>query len=177
MILHSTFRRTHTSGCPHSGYICISLPGERLEALSIPMMVPQNEERHRTAYTVTVDYKHGMYPHLVPFFTCINDKHTCAHLHRNDDRNLGARSRPNSPCTRRTDISTRAHIARFHPPRTHGPLTCATRWRPDAPRTHRNCRRPVCPRRLTACRPALRIGERRRGRQHDATRCVSFFCR
>lgn len=24
------------------------------------MMVPQNEERHRTAYTVTVDYKHGM---------------------------------------------------------------------------------------------------------------------
>ncbi|KAI0259353.1 3,4-dihydroxy-2-butanone 4-phosphate synthase [Gloeopeniophorella convolvens] len=42
-----------------SGYICISLPGERLEALSISMMVPQNEERHRTAYTVTVDYKHG----------------------------------------------------------------------------------------------------------------------
>ena len=23
------------------------------------MMVPQNEDRHRTAYTVTVDYKHG----------------------------------------------------------------------------------------------------------------------
>jgi len=42
-----------------SGYICISLPGDRLETLSIPMMVPQNEERHRTAYTVTVDYKHG----------------------------------------------------------------------------------------------------------------------
>ncbi|KAH9018274.1 3,4-dihydroxy-2-butanone 4-phosphate synthase [Lactarius hengduanensis] len=42
-----------------SGYICISLPGDHLEALSIPMMVPQNEERHRTAYTVTVDYKHG----------------------------------------------------------------------------------------------------------------------
>ncbi|KAI0060230.1 3,4-dihydroxy-2-butanone 4-phosphate synthase [Artomyces pyxidatus] len=42
-----------------SGYICISLPGDRLEQLDIPMMVPQNEERHRTAYTVTVDYKHG----------------------------------------------------------------------------------------------------------------------
>ncbi|KAA1475497.1 3,4-dihydroxy-2-butanone 4-phosphate synthase [Dentipellis sp. KUC8613] len=42
-----------------SGYICISLPGERLEELDIPMMVPQNEERNRTAYTVTVDYKHG----------------------------------------------------------------------------------------------------------------------
>ncbi|KAI0628202.1 3,4-dihydroxy-2-butanone 4-phosphate synthase [Trametes polyzona] len=42
-----------------SGYICIALPGERLEQLQIPMMVPENEDRHRTAYTVTVDYKHG----------------------------------------------------------------------------------------------------------------------
>ncbi|KZV65107.1 3,4-dihydroxy-2-butanone 4-phosphate synthase [Peniophora sp. CONT] len=42
-----------------SGYICIALPGERLDALQIPMMVPLNEERHRTAYTVTVDYRHG----------------------------------------------------------------------------------------------------------------------
>jgi len=42
-----------------SGYICIALPGERLERLEIPMMVSQNEEPHRTAYTVTVDYKHG----------------------------------------------------------------------------------------------------------------------
>ena len=42
-----------------SGYICVSLPGARLEELAIPMMVPQNEDRHRTAYTVTVDYKHG----------------------------------------------------------------------------------------------------------------------
>ncbi|KAI9571723.1 3,4-dihydroxy-2-butanone 4-phosphate synthase [Boletus coccyginus] len=42
-----------------SGYICISLPGKRLEELCIPMMVPHNQERHRTAYTVTVDYKHG----------------------------------------------------------------------------------------------------------------------
>ncbi|KAF8141319.1 3,4-dihydroxy-2-butanone 4-phosphate synthase [Boletus edulis] len=42
-----------------SGYICISLPGKRLEELGIQMMVPCNQERHRTAYTVTVDYKHG----------------------------------------------------------------------------------------------------------------------
>lgn len=42
-----------------SGYICVALPGERLEELEIPMMVPDNQERHRTAYTVTVDYKHG----------------------------------------------------------------------------------------------------------------------
>ncbi|KAF7309802.1 3,4-dihydroxy-2-butanone 4-phosphate synthase [Mycena indigotica] len=42
-----------------SGYICIALPGERLAELNIPLMVPQNQERHRTAYTITVDYKHG----------------------------------------------------------------------------------------------------------------------
>ncbi|TFK82850.1 3,4-dihydroxy-2-butanone 4-phosphate synthase [Polyporus arcularius HHB13444] len=42
-----------------SGYICVALPGDRLEELAIPMMVPENEDRHRTAYTVTVDYKYG----------------------------------------------------------------------------------------------------------------------
>ncbi|KAL4252136.1 3,4-dihydroxy-2-butanone 4-phosphate synthase [Abortiporus biennis] len=42
-----------------SGYICISLPGERLEELEIPMMVADNQDPNRTAYTVTVDYKHG----------------------------------------------------------------------------------------------------------------------
>ena len=42
-----------------SGYICISLPKERLEELEIPMMVTQNEDPHRTAYAITVDYKHG----------------------------------------------------------------------------------------------------------------------
>ncbi len=58
---HRTFAFFHPLACRNSGYICISLPGDRLEALSIPMMVPQNEDRHRTAYTVTVDYKHGTY--------------------------------------------------------------------------------------------------------------------
>ncbi|KAJ7155453.1 3,4-dihydroxy-2-butanone 4-phosphate synthase [Mycena crocata] len=43
-----------------SGYICIALPGDRLEQLSLPMMFPQNQERHRTAYTITVDSKHGV---------------------------------------------------------------------------------------------------------------------
>jgi len=42
-----------------SGYICISLSDERVSDLDIPMMVPDNQERHRTAYTVTVDCKEG----------------------------------------------------------------------------------------------------------------------
>ncbi|EJD48185.1 hypothetical protein AURDEDRAFT_113049 [Auricularia subglabra TFB-10046 SS5] len=42
-----------------SGYICLSLPGERLDELSLPMMVPENQDPLRTAYAVTVDYRHG----------------------------------------------------------------------------------------------------------------------
>ncbi|KAF9816021.1 hypothetical protein IEO21_04271 [Rhodonia placenta] len=42
-----------------SGYICIALTPERLEELAIPMMVAENQDPHRTAYTVTVDYRHG----------------------------------------------------------------------------------------------------------------------
>jgi 3,4-dihydroxy-2-butanone 4-phosphate synthase len=53
-----------------SGYICISLPEERLKELDIPMMVPDNQERHKTAYTVTVDAKEGQsvsFSLLAPF--------------------------------------------------------------------------------------------------------------
>lgn len=42
-----------------SGYICCSLSTERLEQLEIPMMVSENQDPNKTAYTVTVDYKHG----------------------------------------------------------------------------------------------------------------------
>ncbi|KAG0145678.1 hypothetical protein CROQUDRAFT_658337 [Cronartium quercuum f. sp. fusiforme G11] len=41
-----------------SGYVCIALTRERLDALEIPMMVENNTDRHKTAYTHTVDYKH-----------------------------------------------------------------------------------------------------------------------
>jgi len=42
-----------------SGYVCIALPGKRLEELNIPMMVLENQDPRRTAYAITVDYKHG----------------------------------------------------------------------------------------------------------------------
>ncbi|KZT07414.1 uncharacterized protein LAESUDRAFT_109616 [Laetiporus sulphureus 93-53] len=42
-----------------SGYVCIALPGERLDELVIPMMVAENQDPHRTAYTVTIDYRIG----------------------------------------------------------------------------------------------------------------------
>ncbi|KAJ3154838.1 hypothetical protein HDU86_004538 [Geranomyces michiganensis] len=42
-----------------SGYICVTVEPERLAALNLPLMVERNTEALRTAYTVSVDYKHG----------------------------------------------------------------------------------------------------------------------
>lgn len=38
------------------GLICVAMEGERLDALDIPLMVPQNTEYLHTAFTVSVDY-------------------------------------------------------------------------------------------------------------------------
>ena len=38
-----------------SGLLCVPLLGERLDALKIPLMVPNNSERMRTAFAVSVD--------------------------------------------------------------------------------------------------------------------------
>lgn len=42
-----------------SGIICLPVTQERLEALRLPQMVPDNTEAHHTAFTVSVDYRHG----------------------------------------------------------------------------------------------------------------------
>jgi 3,4-dihydroxy 2-butanone 4-phosphate synthase/GTP cyclohydrolase II len=42
-----------------SGVVCAALPAERLEVLQLPLMVADNAESQRTAFTVTVDYRHG----------------------------------------------------------------------------------------------------------------------
>jgi len=41
------------------GLICVAMEEERLDALDIPLMVPQNTEYHKTAFTVSVDYLPG----------------------------------------------------------------------------------------------------------------------
>src|SRR3954471_25096901 len=38
-----------------SGVICASLPGDRLDALGLPLMVQDNTESQGTAFTVSVD--------------------------------------------------------------------------------------------------------------------------
>jgi len=42
-----------------SGVICVPMRGDRLDALSLPLMVAKNEDSLKTAYTISVDYKHG----------------------------------------------------------------------------------------------------------------------
>jgi 3,4-dihydroxy 2-butanone 4-phosphate synthase len=41
------------------GLVCIAMEGERLDTLGIPLMVPNNTEYLKTAFTVSVDYIHG----------------------------------------------------------------------------------------------------------------------
>ena len=42
-----------------SGIICMPMTRERLEELRLPLMVAENTESHRTAFTISVDYKNG----------------------------------------------------------------------------------------------------------------------
>jgi 3,4-dihydroxy-2-butanone 4-phosphate synthase len=42
-----------------SGVLCVALPGERLDALRLPLMVPRGNDSMQTAFTVTVDYRRG----------------------------------------------------------------------------------------------------------------------
>ncbi len=41
------------------GLLCAPMEGERLDELDLPQMVHQNTEQHRTAFTVSVDYRYG----------------------------------------------------------------------------------------------------------------------
>jgi 3,4-dihydroxy 2-butanone 4-phosphate synthase / GTP cyclohydrolase II len=42
-----------------SGLICVPMTGDRLDELDIPLMVKDNTESQRTAFTYSVDYRHG----------------------------------------------------------------------------------------------------------------------
>lgn len=43
-----------------SGYLCAPLPAHRAEALELPLMVEDSQDPRRTAYTVSVDARHGI---------------------------------------------------------------------------------------------------------------------
>jgi 3,4-dihydroxy 2-butanone 4-phosphate synthase/GTP cyclohydrolase II len=54
MVSDLAFMVRHTSGV-----VCVALTGARCDALELPLMVPANTERHRTAFTHTVDLAAG----------------------------------------------------------------------------------------------------------------------
>jgi 3,4-dihydroxy 2-butanone 4-phosphate synthase/GTP cyclohydrolase II len=43
-----------------SGVICVPMPGEELDRLQLPLMTAQNNERMRTAFTISVDARDGV---------------------------------------------------------------------------------------------------------------------
>ncbi|MHC0054887.1 3,4-dihydroxy-2-butanone-4-phosphate synthase [Actibacterium sp. D379-3] len=42
------------------GLICLSLPGERIDKLGLPLMASQNSSRHETAFTVSIEAREGV---------------------------------------------------------------------------------------------------------------------
>jgi 3,4-dihydroxy 2-butanone 4-phosphate synthase/GTP cyclohydrolase II len=42
-----------------SGILCVPMEDEQLAQLDLPQMVPNNDDAYRTAFTVSVDYRHG----------------------------------------------------------------------------------------------------------------------
>jgi 3,4-dihydroxy 2-butanone 4-phosphate synthase / GTP cyclohydrolase II len=42
-----------------SGFLCVAIDEARADALGLGLMVPDNTEVHRTAFLVSVDYRHG----------------------------------------------------------------------------------------------------------------------
>ena len=75
-----------------SGLICASVTNSRADELKLPLMVEQNTEAQRTAFTVTVDYKTGT-------TTGISAQ----------DRSITARALVDS-CTRADDLARPGHL-------------------------------------------------------------------
>ncbi len=42
------------------GLICLALPGDRLDALGLPLMAAANQSRHETAFTVSIEAREGV---------------------------------------------------------------------------------------------------------------------
>ena len=93
-----------------SGFICVALPEENLNALEVPMMLPGlNQDPHRTAYAVTIDYKHGVYSVILcssASYIVLTGTTTGISAH---DRALTARSLASSKTTP-SDITRPGHI-------------------------------------------------------------------
>jgi 3,4-dihydroxy 2-butanone 4-phosphate synthase/GTP cyclohydrolase II len=103
-----------------SGVICVPLPGPELDRLQLPLMTSQNTERMRTAFTISVDARHGV-------TTGISAADRATTIKRLVD-----------PATTATDLVRPGHI---FPLRYAGPGTPRPRWTwPGWP----GCRKRAC---------------------------------
>ncbi len=96
-----------------SGIICVPMEEERLVRLELPQMVGANNDSYRTAFTVSVDYRHGT-------STGVSAA----------DRALTIKALAN-PQTAAADFARPGHIFS---------AATAPRWRAGACRTHRGGR-------------------------------------
>ncbi len=101
-----------------SGVFCVPLESARADELDLPLMVVANTEAQRTAFTVTVDYRHGT-------TTGISASDRAATVRALID-----------PATQPTDLNRPGHIF---------PLALPSRRRLEARRAHRGHGRPLSP--------------------------------
>ena len=75
-----------------SGVICAPITGERARELDLPLMVTHNTETHRTAFTVSVDFRHGTTTGISAYDRAVTIQALC------------------DPSTRPTDLLRPGHI-------------------------------------------------------------------
>ena len=60
-----------------SGYLCAPITAERAAELDLPPMVVQNTESQRTAFLITVDYRHGTSTGISAYDRCATVQALC----------------------------------------------------------------------------------------------------
>jgi 3,4-dihydroxy 2-butanone 4-phosphate synthase/GTP cyclohydrolase II len=60
-----------------SGYLCAPITAERADELDLPLMVAQNTESQRTAFLITVDYRHGTTTGISAYDRCATVQALC----------------------------------------------------------------------------------------------------
>ncbi len=115
-----------------SGIVCTPMPREEAKRLNLAPMVADNDSAHTTAFTVSVDFKHGTTTGISA-----------------DDRTLTVRNLANG----------NVGAVGFRAPRPHLPADCPRGRRADALGPYRGRRRPVQARRPAAGRRHLRTGQ------------------
>ena len=112
-----------------SGVICLPMEGMRLDQLQLPLMVSgaENTEGQRTAFTVSVDAKHG----TTTGISAADRSHDRAHAHRLGHRR--GRSRPARVTSSRCATATAACSSARATPRPR------STWRASRAATRRAC--------------------------------------